>query len=84
MNTIFFLPNRLLNPQCCLLKNLGTRFQFELSVGLNGRVLAKAKSDVATIAMANAILASEYMDNDQIKAMCKRLARAVAGIDMEL
>ncbi|XP_005101671.1 exosome complex component RRP40 [Aplysia californica] len=82
-NASLNLVRKLLSPQCALVKSLGHRFQFELAVGLNGRVWAKSKSDIQTIAMANGIMASEFMDNNQIKAMCKRLSRAVSGMEVE-
>jgi len=53
--------------------------QFEVAIGMNGRIWAKARSVPHTIALCNAISAAEYMSNEQIKAMCKKLTNALAG-----
>ncbi|GFN91331.1 exosome complex component rrp40-like [Plakobranchus ocellatus] len=82
-HTSLNLARKLLNPQCILLKTLGNRFQFEITVGINGRVWVKAHSDIQTIAIVNAIVASEYKDNDQIKEMCKRISKAVSRMEVD-
>lgn len=61
------------------MKCLGNKIPFEAAVGMNGRVWVKARSNKETIAVANAILASEYMTNEEIKNMCQRLADALDG-----
>ncbi|KAJ8306634.1 hypothetical protein KUTeg_017179 [Tegillarca granosa] len=73
------LVQKILNPDCVLLKLLGKRLSFEVAIGMNGRLWIKARSVSETIAIANAISASEYMSNEQIKEMCKRLLDALAG-----
>lgn len=73
------LVRKILSSQCILMKTLGQKFPFEVVVGMNGRIWVKGRSNKETIALANAISASEHMTNEQIKAMCQRLADAVAG-----
>lgn len=75
-----YVPLRLLSPDNVLINLLGKRFKFEIAVGLNGRVWIKAKIDIQTIAIANAVMASELMDNEQIENMCKKLSKVVAGM----
>ncbi|RUS84246.1 hypothetical protein EGW08_007998 [Elysia chlorotica] len=82
-HTSLNLARKLLNPECTLLKSLGNRFQFEISVGVNGRVWIKAANDVQTIALVNSVIASEYKDNDQIKEMCKRISKAVSRMEVD-
>ncbi|XP_059149419.1 exosome complex component RRP40-like [Physella acuta] len=74
------LSRKLLSPDNALISHLGKRFKFEIAVGLNGRVWIKAKNDIQTIAIANAVMASELMDNEQIENMCKKLSKVVAGM----
>lgn len=52
---------------------------FELAAGMNGRLWIKARSPKQTIFIANAIYASEYMLNEQIKAMCSKLGNVSIG-----
>lgn len=78
-NDLYFIFFRVLNPDCVLLKLLGKRLSFEVAIGMNGRLWIKARSISETIAIANAISASEYMSNEQMKEMCKRLLDALAG-----
>ncbi|CAL1530468.1 unnamed protein product [Lymnaea stagnalis] len=75
------LARKLLNPECVVLKQLGRRFKFEIAVGINGRVWVKANNEIQTIAMANAVMASELMNNVQIETMCKKLSKVSSGID---
>ena len=63
------------------MKSLGNKFPFEVVIGLNGRVWVKGRTNKETVALANAIAAAEYMVNDQIKAMVRRLADALAGFE---
>ncbi|CAG5135065.1 unnamed protein product [Candidula unifasciata] len=81
IHTSLNLARKLLNPQCVLMKALGNRFKFEIAVGMNGRIWLNTQNDVQTIAIANAIFAAEYMDNDQITSMCKKLSRVMSGME---
>ena len=73
--------HRILNPQCDLMKSLGKKFPCEVVVGMNGRVWVKGRTNKETVALANAMSAAEHMANEQIRAMCNRLADALAGFD---
>ncbi|GAB1599509.1 exosome complex component RRP40-like [Argonauta hians] len=77
------LVRKLLNPQCLLLKSLGKNIQFEVAIGMNGRVWIKAGSTVNTIAVANAIVSAEHMTTNQIKVMCQRLSKALEAHSRE-
>lgn len=48
---------------------------------MNGRIWLNTHNDVQTIALANAITAAELMNNAQIVAMCKNLAKVMSGLD---
>jgi exosome complex component RRP40 len=57
-----------------VLAQLGKVYQYELGIGQNGRIWVKAPRPSDTIIVANAILASEFMDGRQIKRMVRRLS----------
>ena len=80
---IFHVPlhlvRKLLNKECQLLSLLGKYIGFEVAVGMNGRVWIRAKSTVEAVSLANAICASEYMDNQQISKMVNKLVDALNG-----
>lgn len=63
------------------MKALGNKFPFEVVIGMNGRVWVKGRTNKETVALSNAICAAEHMNNEQIKAMCRRLADALAGFE---
>lgn len=73
------LVRRILNPTCPLLNSLKNEWPFEMAAGMNGRVWIKAKSLRETIAVGNAILGVEYLNNDEIKSFCKNIAGILAG-----
>ena len=64
---------RLLQKNSTVMQELGSRQKFELAVGMNGRLWVKAPSPSDTIIVANALLASEYMSDKQIKRMVNKL-----------
>ena len=70
---------KLLSQQSVLLPTLGKNIQFEVAVGMNGRVWVRARTVKETICLANAVAAAEYMDNAQIENMCGKLADVLAG-----
>lgn len=73
------LIRKILNPECPLLNSLKNEWPFELAAGMNGRIWIKANTLKETIALGNAILASEYHSNDEIKSMCSNIANILAG-----
>lgn len=73
------LVKKLLSKECSLLKTLGTSLPYEAAVGLNGRIWIKGRSIKETIAIVNAIESAEYMTNQQMKVMVRKLLDALAG-----
>jgi len=67
-------------PECLVLKLLGKHFPFEIVVGLNGRVWIHSKGIIDMIAIANAIVSSEFMEAEQISFMIKQLIESISGI----
>lgn len=77
INCSLGLSRKLLSKEFVLLKCLGKYFPFECTVGMNGRVWINSASIPHTIAIANAVTNSEYMNNNQIETMVKQLARGI-------
>ncbi|XP_059052139.1 exosome complex component RRP40 [Achroia grisella] len=73
------LVRKILNPNCKLIESMKNEWPFELAAGMNGRIWIRANSMRETIAVGNAILASEYLSNDEIKSMCINIASILAG-----
>lgn len=73
------LVRRVLNPQFQLIQSLKNEWPFELAAGMNGRIWIKANTMRETIAVGNAILASEYASNEEVKFRCKNVASLLAG-----
>lgn len=67
-------------PGCKVLKLLGKHFPFEITVGMNGRVWINSKGIIDMIAIANAIVSSEFMEDDQISMMVKQLVESISAI----
>lgn len=73
------LIRKVLNPTCPLIESIKNEWPFELAAGMNGRMWIKANSMRETIAVGNAILASEYLSDAEIKSMCNNIASILAG-----
>ena len=73
------LVRKLLTSECALLPSLGKNLQFEIAVGMNGRVWVRARTVRDTICLANAICAAEHMTNEEIKRMVAKLGDAMHG-----
>lgn len=73
------LVRKVLNPNCPLIDSLKNEWPFEMAAGLNGKIWIKANTTRETIAVGNAILAAEHLNNVEIKAMCKNVAKILAG-----
>ncbi|RWS01662.1 exosome complex component RRP40-like protein, partial [Dinothrombium tinctorium] len=58
---------RLLAPECRLLKNLGTKFKYEIAIGMNGRIWVRATSHQATTFICNTLAEIEYLNDDEIQ-----------------
>lgn len=70
---------KLMREDCPLMKALSKELHFEMAIGMNGKIWIKAKTVKETIAVGNAILASEHMDARQVKQMCDKIGRILAG-----
>lgn len=73
------LIRKILNPNCPLLPSLKNEWPFELAAGMNGRIWIKARTMRETIAVGNAILGAEYLNDKEIKTMCNNIAAILAG-----
>lgn len=73
------LIRKILNPSCPLLESLKNEWPFEVAAGMNGRIWIKANSMRETIAVGNAILGAEYLNDEEIKSMCNNIAVILAG-----
>ncbi|XP_045772491.1 exosome complex component RRP40 [Maniola jurtina] len=73
------LVRKILNPSCPLLASLKNEWPFEIAAGMNGRIWIKANSMRETIAVGNAILAAEFLSDEEIKKMCNNIAAILAG-----
>ncbi|CAD7085765.1 unnamed protein product [Hermetia illucens] len=67
------LVRKILNKNCPLLQALQREMPFEVAVGMNGRIWIKAKTMRETIAVGNAILATEFVSNDDIRKLCENI-----------
>lgn len=64
-------------PMPPVLGALGSALQFELAVGLNGKVWLHTPSVATTIVVSNAILQSEQLTKPQVEVLVKRLLTKV-------
>uniref|UniRef100_A0A1B6DDQ9 Ribosomal RNA-processing protein 40 n=1 Tax=Clastoptera arizonana TaxID=38151 RepID=A0A1B6DDQ9_9HEMI len=71
------LVRKILNPKCCILELLGETIKYEIAVGLNGKVWVNAVNVRSTIAISNAILASENLTNNEIEKNCLNIFKTV-------
>ncbi|XP_032674226.1 exosome complex component RRP40 [Odontomachus brunneus] len=71
------LIRKLLNPECPLFKLLGSNQAYEMAVGMNGKIWIKARSVQETIAVANAILAAEYMMPTEMNKLCVKIEKTL-------
>lgn len=67
--------NRLLSKDCPLLRTLGQRIPFEISVGQNGRVWVNANTLKNTLAVCSVISSSENLTTDEMQEKCRELCK---------
>lgn len=65
------LTRRILKEKCPLFINLQRETPFEIAAGMNGRIWVKSKTLKDTIAVANAILATEFTPDEDISNVCE-------------
>lgn len=61
------LAHKLRHPDCPLLKLIGKETPMEVIAAMNGRIWIKSRSPRETIAVANAIIAAEYLSYDRMR-----------------
>jgi len=75
---------KILNPQLTLLKLLGNKIPYDVAVGMNGKIWLKTKSIKETIGIGNAILAAEYLTNEEIIHLFNDVINSLKEIRGEL
>eukprot|EP00057_Strongylocentrotus_purpuratus_P030310 XP_781285.4 PREDICTED: exosome complex component RRP40 isoform X2 [Strongylocentrotus purpuratus] len=70
------LVRRLLLKDCPMLKFLGEKISYEIAIGMNGRIWVRAKSIHTTIAVVTALTNCEFMSEDDMKKMLRKLVAA--------
>lgn len=60
-------------PAAPVLQGLGGKLQFEVAVGVNGRVWVAAGSPPTVVVVSNAIREAEFKTPAQVATMCSRL-----------
>uniref|UniRef100_A0A2M4BYL9 Exosome complex component RRP40 n=1 Tax=Anopheles marajoara TaxID=58244 RepID=A0A2M4BYL9_9DIPT len=73
------LIRKILSPKCTFLSLLAKELKFEMAAGMNGRLWIRGRTVKETIAIGNAILALEFVPNDQIRELCNDIGSYVAG-----
>jgi exosome complex component RRP40 len=74
------LIRKILNPQCRLLKILGSEIPYDIAVGMNGKIWLKAKSVKETVGIGNAILAAELLTDEEIVSLCDDVINTLKGM----
>lgn len=70
-----------LNPDSVLLNALGRVLSFEVAIGLNGLVWIKSVNELHTIAIRNAMINSQSLDDVHIEAMVEILLKRIRQIE---
>jgi len=67
----------MLQPDSALLTALQRHFSFEVAIGMNGAVWIRAAGDSAVdgIAIRNAVINAEHLDDAEINAMVDQIAK---------
>ena len=68
----------LASPTAPVLAALGTHVQYEIAVGMNGRLWIRAGNVTTTILVTNAIIASEFLYPAQCNILVSRLVSAAS------
>mmetsp|Transcript_7693 Transcript_7693/g.28338 ORF Transcript_7693/g.28338 Transcript_7693/m.28338 type:complete len:239 (-) Transcript_7693:1770-2486(-) len=66
----------LASPPCAVLQALGKSLTYEIAIGMNGQIWVKAGKLKDTILISNAILNSEFLTDDQVDSLVKKLLRS--------
>lgn len=68
------LVRKLLNPQCNLLVRLKNEMPYEIAIGMNGKIWIRGRNIQETIAIGNAILAAEFLSDEDVNKMCMNIS----------
>eukprot|EP01100_Stratorugosa_tubuloviscum_P014839 TRINITY_DN8168_c0_g1_i1.p1 TRINITY_DN8168_c0_g1~~TRINITY_DN8168_c0_g1_i1.p1 ORF type:complete len:283 (+),score=138.85 TRINITY_DN8168_c0_g1_i1:46-849(+) len=71
--TSLSLAKNILLGRCPALKLLGTKFAFEIAVGINGRIWINSNSISTTLKVANILSNSEFLNIEQLAVMIDEL-----------
>lgn len=63
---------RLLNIEHPLLRSLGKKFQFEIAIGMNGKIWFNTKNVKDTVTLMNCLLAAEQQSDKDIYELCRQ------------
>lgn len=74
-----YLVRNILSADSELLKLLGKSIQYEIAIGMNGRIWLQAKTAQETIALTNAISTSELMSKEEIQTLCTNVTDILQG-----
>lgn len=75
------LVRKILKPDCPLLNMLSEELRYELAVGMNGKIWIKSKASVEdTVAVANAILAAEYVAPSEFQTLHNTIMKSLAKL----
>ena len=73
------LVRKILKPEFPLLSLLSEELKYEIAVGMNGKIWVKSKSNVEdTIALANNILAAEFVPESELPVLCNSIMKSLA------
>ena len=67
------------SPPAPVLEALGSALQFELAVGVNGRVWVQAESASTVVMVLNAITSSERLNDTQVRTLVARMLAQTAS-----
>ena len=72
------LSRRLLSrPPCAILAALGQQLQFEVAVGMNGRLWVHSPDPTTTVLITNALLNAELLSENQSLVLAQKLLQAL-------
>ena len=68
---------RLLRPDSLVLNALGKHLPYEIAIGMNGMVWVCASTSVRTIAVANAIMNAQHLDDLHTEVMVDEIVSKI-------
>jgi exosome complex RNA-binding protein Rrp4 len=80
-NIVIICVIRLMVPTCTVLEVLGSRFPFEITVGMNGRVWIKSKNPRLVVNISRTIQNSRGKNETELRDLIESLIRESHGTD---